>query len=80
MLESGKQVRLTATERAELQRRAAKHGYAIGPIRTHEDHLHALCKADPEKAELILRDLEEFLETGSSPLIRGEVQIEDWSH
>lgn len=64
-------MRLTAKERADLQRRAAKHGNVIGPIRTHKDHLEALCDADPDKAERILQDLEEFLATGSSPFWQG---------
>jgi hypothetical protein len=72
MLEYNDRVRLTASELAALRQRAAKHGLAIDTIRTSDDYLEALMKAHPKKTELILQDLEEFIATGSSPLIRGE--------
>lgn len=62
-------VRLTAAELNHLRQAAARNGHAVNHIDSPGDLLQAtLDGLAPERQA----DLLEFLETGSSPLTRGE--------
>jgi len=74
MIELGNKVRLTRSELAILRKGAARYGFAINRVETVDEYEAALVKAS---SPALLEDLMEALETGSSRLIREEVDYEE---
>ncbi|OAI12754.1 MULTISPECIES: hypothetical protein [Methylomonas] len=70
MIEHAGKIRLTRAEFRRLQRHNAQRGYAVNAISTTTDYEVALVQAC---APAFIADLLQALETGSSPLTRGEV-------
>lgn len=68
-------LRLTATELAALRTKAAQNGYVVDRVTNDAEHFEALVVAANPRSLGILDDLLEFLETGSSPLTRGETDF-----
>ncbi|WGS88604.1 hypothetical protein [Methylomonas sp. UP202] len=73
MIEHAGKVRLTQAEFRRLQRHNAQRGYAVNTIKTTAEYDVALVQAC---APAFLADLLQALETGTSPLVRGEVTYE----
>ena len=66
---SSDQVRLTSTELGKLRRRAARYGESINEVRTQDQLLESTLKAtDPQMVDALLKDLEQFVSHGHSPL------------
>jgi hypothetical protein len=73
MIETDGKIRLTSAEFNRLRQAAARRGHAVNGIKTAEDYENALVRAS---APAFIDDLLEALETGSSRLIRGEVDFD----